>query len=177
MYLKSFRTVLAGLVAFLVAPAALAHTGHSLLPGFADGFMHPASGLDHLLVGLAAGYWVARGNEHGVRALLALLAMFAAGMLVGVASVAYPQLQIAAMLLAVLTAGVIALAISYPRYFLPAFIGSCIACHGLVHSIEMSASAHVPAYAAGLLLATFVIMMTGQVIRRIIVTFRAHGTS
>ena len=47
--------------AFLAAASlpALAHPGHVEM-GFADGMLHPLTGIDHLLALLAAGIWSVR---------------------------------------------------------------------------------------------------------------------
>ena len=50
MQLKSLSVFLLSIITFLVSPFALAHTGGSHVNGLADGFMHVATGLDHLLM-------------------------------------------------------------------------------------------------------------------------------
>jgi urease accessory protein len=94
MQLRIIHTTVLTLIILLVAPLALAHGGLHTSNGLVDGFMHPASGLDHLLVAIAAGYWAARGGDHGLRDVLFFLALFAAGSLLGMLSFAVPQLPV-----------------------------------------------------------------------------------
>jgi hydrogenase/urease accessory protein HupE len=55
------RAAVTTFVAFLVfAPAAaLAHTGHDDASGLAHGFVHPMTGIDHILAMVAVGLLVA----------------------------------------------------------------------------------------------------------------------
>ena len=77
MLQKVTHTTLLTLITLLVAPCAMAHEGLHTSIGLIDGFMHPATGLDHLLVAIAAGYWAARSGDHGVRDVLFILACLA----------------------------------------------------------------------------------------------------
>jgi len=61
------RKILALLLApfiLLVSPLVLAHSGGGHVAGLADGFMHPVTGLDHLLIAIAAGFWAGRSGDH-----------------------------------------------------------------------------------------------------------------
>jgi urease accessory protein len=51
------RRFLFVLAASLLALPAFAHSGEGVAGGFAAGFMHPLSGLDHLLAMVAVGIW------------------------------------------------------------------------------------------------------------------------
>ena len=84
MQLKSLSVFLLSIITLLVSPFALAHTGGSHVNGLADGFMHVATGLDHLLIIIAAGYWAGRSGNHGVSDLAFVLSMLQAGVLLGV---------------------------------------------------------------------------------------------
>ena len=55
MQARTISSFVLGLGALLIAPLAAAHTGLHPGQGQFDGFMHPASGLDNLLVAIAAG--------------------------------------------------------------------------------------------------------------------------
>jgi urease accessory protein len=48
------------LAALAVAPAAHAHVGVGETTGFMRGFLHPLSGLDHVLSMVAVGLWAAQ---------------------------------------------------------------------------------------------------------------------
>ena len=64
MQLRFLSAVLLSLITLLVSPFALAHSGAGHIAGLADGFMHPVTGLDHLLVAIAAGFWAGRSGDH-----------------------------------------------------------------------------------------------------------------
>ena len=57
MQSRSLSFVLLALVTLLVSPLVIAHSGAGHTAGLADGFMHPANGLDHLLIAIMAGFW------------------------------------------------------------------------------------------------------------------------
>lgn len=55
------RKAIVVLVGILLSSMAYAHPGHGLESAFA-GFMHPMTGIDHLLVMLAVGLWAAKSD-------------------------------------------------------------------------------------------------------------------
>ena len=65
MQLKSLSVMLLAPVILMLSPFALAHTGGGHMAGLADGFMHPVTGLDHLLIAIAAGFWAGRRGDRG----------------------------------------------------------------------------------------------------------------
>ena len=77
------------------APAAFAHPGDHSHIGFAAGFAHPFTGLDHLLAMVAVGLWA---SQLGGRALwllpLTFPAVMAAGAALGFSGVALPWVEI-----------------------------------------------------------------------------------
>src|SRR5258708_37906929 len=73
--------VLATVATAIFSTAAFAHPGHADI-GFAGGFAHPLTGLDHLLAMVAVGLWA---SPLGGRALGLLPVTFPVGMAVGAA--------------------------------------------------------------------------------------------
>lgn len=173
MQLRIIHTTVLTLIILLIAPYALAHGGLHTSNGLIDGFMHPASGLDHLLVAIAAGYWVARGGDHGVRDVLFFLALFAAGNLLGMLSFAAPQLHVVGAILFLLTVVVIAVAIGYSAWLGHAAFGSLAVYQGMSHLLT-PAHAGMGGFALGLLLATGVLMIFGMILRQVVVTRQPH---
>ena len=50
MLLRAMQTTLLMFIALLIAPVAIAHTGHAGIPhaaGLVDGFIHPLTGPEH----------------------------------------------------------------------------------------------------------------------------------
>jgi urease accessory protein len=175
MQLKIVHTTVLTLITLLAAPYVLAHGGLNTSNGLIDGFMHPASGLDHLLVAIAAGYWAARGGDHGVRDVLFFLALFAGGTLLGMLSLAIQQLPVAGVVLFLLTVAVIAIAIAYSAWLGHAAFGGLAIYQGMAHLLQTPAHAGMGGFALGLLLATGVLMIFGMILRQVVTTRRPHA--
>ena len=175
MQQKAILSAIVTLLTVLATPLAQAHTGVHLTGGLVDGFMHPVSGLDHLIVAIAAGFWAARSGDHGLRDMVYFLAFFTGGLLLGVVSQVWPSLEITTPLLFLPIVAVIAVAIAHPAYFMYTFFGSFAIWHGLVHMLEMPAHAAVTGFAIGLLVATGVLLALGLLLRGVITTRRPHG--
>ena len=174
MQTRMIASTTLGLTALLLAPYAAAHSGVHMESGLADGFMHPASGIDHLLVAIAAGFWAARSGDHGVPDMLYFLALFAGGLMLGVASLVWLQLETITPLLFALIVAAIAVAIALPQLFYHALFGGLAAYHGLVHMLEVPATAGISGFGIGLFLSTAVLLKLGLMLRTVISTFRSH---
>ena len=99
MQLRSLSSAPLALIFMLLSPFALAHSGAGHIAGLADGFMHPVTGLDHLLIAIAAGFWAGRSGNHGVADAMYFISMLLGGMLLGAVCLAFPQLQLSTSLL------------------------------------------------------------------------------
>ena len=174
MQSRMIASTILGLAALLLAPYAAAPRGVHMESGLADGFMHPASGIDHLLVAIAAGFWAARSGDHGVPDMLYFLALFAGGLMLGAASLVWLQLEIVTPLLFALTVAVIAVAIALPQWFYHALFGGSAVYLGLVHMLEVPATSAMSGFGIGLFLSTAVLLKLGLMLRTVITTFRSH---
>jgi len=171
MRLNAIHTTVLTLIILIIAPLAHAHSGHAVIThaaGLVDGFIHPMTGLDHLLVTITAGFWAARCGNHGSRDLLFLLGAVLAGILVGTASVAYPGLE--SVLVLVMIAAGVAVAIVAPQMLGYALFGSLLVYHGITHILEIPAAASPVLYSAGLMLATVLLLSLGTLLRHVILT-------
>jgi len=175
MQLRSLSTVLLALFTLLVAPFALAHTGAGHIAGLADGFMHPVTGLDHLLIAIAAGFWAGRSGNHGVADMAYFLSLLLGGMLLGAVCLAFPQLQISTILVLMLTVAFIALSIAAPQYFAYVFFGAFAVYHGVVHMLEMPAAVTAMGYMSGLLFSTGLILMLGLILRHVVAILKPQS--
>src|SRR3954447_22713570 len=92
--------------------AALAHVGDHSHMGFAEGLLHPFSGLDHVLAMVAVGLWA---SQLGGRALWVLPLTFsvvmALGAAFGVSGVALPWIEIGIAGSVMVLGGAVALAL------------------------------------------------------------------
>ena len=162
-------------IALLLAPLAHAHTGTHATAGLVEGFIHPLTGLDHLLVAIAAGYWAARAGNHGIRDMILFLGLLLAGMMVGLASLAFPALGLATLLAFVLAVAVIAVAIAMPEKFVYVFFGGFALYHGLTHMLEMPHQVMVAGYVTGLLISTGLLLALGNLLRHVVITRKPHA--
>lgn len=171
------RNILALLLAplvLLVSPLALAHSGGASVAGLSDGFMHPVTGLDHLLIAIAAGFWAARSGDHGVPDVLYFLLLMLAGILLGIVCVQFPQLPLQTLLVIGMTVMFIALTIAAPHYFAYIFFGGFAVFHGIVHMLEMPVAVATTAYIVGLMFSTGMLLMVGLILRQVVATRKPH---
>ena len=146
----------------LIPTAALAHTGAGSASGFFQGFAHPVGGLDHVLamvtVGLLA--W-----QLGGRALWLVPAAFVAAMALGgwlgIAGIALPHVELGIALSVVVLGAVVALGIKAPLAVAMGLAGLFAVFHGHAHGAEMPHDATGTAYAAGFLMATALLHLSG----------------
>ncbi len=125
-----------------IAAPAWAHPGGFAGTGFAAGFMHPLSGLDHVLAMIAVGLWAA---QLGGRALwlvpTAFVGMMLVGGALGAAGVALPAVEIGVLGSVLLLGLMIAFAVRTSVGLGMAVVGAFALCHGHAHGSEMAAGA------------------------------------
>jgi urease accessory protein len=148
----------------IAAPAAWAHGQgvHAHDAGLIAGFLHPFSGLDHLLAMVAVGLWAA---QQGGRTLWVLPLSFVGAMTIGSAlgmtGAAFFGME-AALALSVLALGL--LVALRRRMFLPlaaSLTGLFALFHGMAHGQEMPLAASPWGYALGMLAATALLHAMG----------------
>lgn len=163
------RTILAGLG--LATSAAFAHTGEmghahgaDAFTSFAQGALHPLTGLDHLAAMVSVGLWSALTARDGSRAMWTAPAAFAmtllVGALLGLAGLSLPGVEpmIAASLL------VMGLLVS-TRTALPTVAGGALVAvfalfHGLAHGAELGGGQGTAAL-AGMVISTAALHAVG----------------
>ena len=149
------RTLLATAL-ILVPSLALAHPG---LPGhthdLATGFVHPLSGVDHVLAMVAVGLFAA---QLGGRALWLVPTSFVAAMaaagLAGMSGVGLPMTEAGIALSIVVLGGAIALRLSMPVAAATALVGFFAIFHGYAHGLETPDTASGLLYGLGFVAAT-----------------------
>jgi urease accessory protein len=147
--------LLAFLTLALVPTAALAHPAIGGASGFAHGFMHPLSGLDHELAMILVGLFA---YQLGGRALWALPATFvsvmALGGALGAMGVALPFVEIGIALSVIVLGIVVALGVRAPLAIAMAATGFFAIFHGHAHGTEMPLAASGLTFGLGFMLAT-----------------------
>ena len=175
MPLRTSSTLLLALFTLLASPFVLAHSAAGYTAGLADGFMHPATGIDHLLFTITAGFWAGRSGDHGLRDVGYFLLMLLGGILLGWGCVLFPQLQLSTILAVVLTVAFLAASIAKPQYFLYIFFGGFAVYHGIAHVLDMQPSVTGAGYIPGLIISTWLLLMLGLILRQVVVTRKPHA--
>jgi urease accessory protein len=142
--------------------AAAAHTFGAWGAGPTAGFLHPLSGLDHMLAMIAVGLWA---TQLGGRAQWALPGAFVlamvAGAAVALAGITLPGVE-NGILVSVLVLG---LAISWGAHlplWAPMVVVAVFAVfHGHAHGLELPEAARPLGYAAGFVVATAFLHVAG----------------
>ncbi len=153
------RTVSLSLAVVLAATPALAHPGH-----VASGFLHPFSGLDHLLAMVTVGIWASflSVERRSAAALVpgTFLAMMALGAAAGFAGIKLPLAE-AAIIASVFALGaLVALAVRLPSAWAMGIVGIFALFHGYAHAGEAPAGSP-GAYALSFLAATTLLLVVG----------------
>lgn len=155
------RAAVTTFVAFLVfAPiAALAHPGHA---GAVHVFVHPVTGIDHVLAMIAVGVLAA---QFGGRALWLvptsfLVAMAIAGV-IGMAGIPVKIVEAGIGLSVVILGLMIAFQIKPPRLVAMVVVGFFALFHGYAHGSEMPNGLAALSFVAGFLVTTALLLAAG----------------
>lgn len=152
------------LIPLLLMPtAALAHPGHiGAHSPFAEGWMHPIGGADHVLAMVAVGLWAATATDRrGLWALpLCFMAAMVLGGALGAAGVHLPAVEPMILASSVLLGLAVALALRPSLGFALPVVALFGLMHGHAHGAEGPASG-LAGYAAGFVLATGALHLAG----------------
>jgi urease accessory protein len=157
------RAIIILAAASVLAPvAALAHTGAGDTHGVVHGFMHPVTGLDHVLAMVAVGILAALLGGRAIWLVPAsFVAMAAVGGLLGVQGVPVPFVEFGISASVVLLGLAIALQARLPLGWTVGLVGLFGLYHGYAHGAEMPADASGFAYGVGFLAATAMLHIAG----------------
>lgn len=148
--------------AILLPTAAFAHTGAGHAVGFVQGFVHPVSGIDHVLAMVAVGIFAANlGGPARWAVPLTFVSVMALGGALGMAGIAVPFVE-AGIAASVIVLGLaVALRWQWSTAGAMALAGVFAIFHGHAHGAEMPADASGFTYAAGFVIATALLHATG----------------
>ncbi len=149
---------------FGIVSDALAHPGHDVAANFWLGFLHPLSGLDHLLPVVAVGLWASYRNS---RLGGATVAIFVVATILGAAALpgsyplspSHPGLIGALVLVGVL----IMTARVHPGLGI-AVVGAFAFAQGWTHGVELRWDLQNPAYVLGFVVATTGLLSLGALL-------------
>lgn len=150
-------------IAALAVPAlAFAHTGEGPHNGFLHGFSHPFSGLDHVLTMVAVGLWAAQMQGRAIWLMpLVFVAVMGLGGLLGMVSLPVILAEHGIMLSLLILGTLLVWRKHLPLGISLSLIGLFALSHGYAHGSEMPSSISMLSYAAGFMLATLLLHLTG----------------
>jgi len=154
------------LAAIWAGPAA-AHVGHGTMGSgnFLDGFLHPVTGLDHLVAMVAVGLWGAQLRAPAIWLLpITFPLVMAVGGFLGLIGVPLPGVDTGVAMSGVVL-GVCVAAAARPPLWIPAIIvGAFGLLHGYAHGTAMPMSGSPIAFGAGFVVATGMLHLCGILI-------------
>ncbi len=150
------------LIALTVPRLASAHLVRGEAGGFASGFEHPISGLDHIIAMVAVGLW---GAQLGKPAIWLLPVTFplvmACGGFLGLIGVPLPGSEIAIALSGVCLGAVVFSELRAPLWVAVGIVGAFGLFHGYAHGAELPPGRNPLLYSLGFVLATGLLHATG----------------
>ena len=167
MQLKAGSRVVLALMGLIIAPLAQAHPVTTQALGLISGFLHPFTGVDHVMAAVAAGLWGAVSAGARRRSVIAaFLGMLALGAIAGFAGASVPLAE-PVIALSVIAFGVLIAS----RTSLSGLVSSGIAggfafFHGYAHAAGLPLTAGSGWYLLGLLTATAFLLGSGLVLGR-----------
>jgi urease accessory protein len=160
------RHLVIGVVALaitLLAPSStLAHTVGNTSAGFIAGFLHPPSGLDHLLAMVSVGIWGAQLGAPAIWLLpIAFPMIMAVGGALGVIGVPLPEGELLVALSVIVLGLLIATTCRLPISAALAIVGVFAIAHGHAHGVELPLFADALAFTVGFVVATGLLHLAG----------------
>ena len=160
--LRPDKRQLAGFLLLCCAASAHAHTYQGAAGGFISGFMHPLSGVDHLLAMVAVGIWGATLGKPLVWALpVAFPMLMVVGGILGIAQVPLPYIETGIAVSVVVLGLAIAAAWRAPVAVAVAIVAAFGVFHGYAHGAELPATVAPAAYTAGFVICTGLLHLGG----------------
>lgn len=146
-----------------LAQAHPGHDGHELTWDFQTGFVHPFSGIDHLVGILAVGWWAAQlgGRARWWVSATFLAAMTLGGILGQAVALSIPVLAQAIAVSLLVIGLAVAGAWRMPLVAAAGMAAAFAAFHGLAHAAEMPATARALDYLAGFVAGSAVLLAVG----------------
>jgi urease accessory protein len=156
------RALLSLLVLLLLPVTVHAHAETGTIGGFVSGFVHPLTGLDHIVAMVAVGLW---GAYLGAPAMWLLPVVFpvvmAFGGALGILGVPLPGVETGIALSGVALGLMVAFAARPPLWVAAVLVGIFAIFHGHSHGKEMPLSANAMTYAVGFVIATGLLHLSG----------------
>lgn len=160
--MKAIARFTAALTA-LASGSAIAHPGHETASsGVIDGLLHPLLGADHLVAMLLVGVWAAQlGGRARLWVPLSFVTLMAVGAALALNGIALPNVE-PGIVISLLALGLVTALAWRPLLGVAAATTGMFALfHGAAHGLELPQTASPLAYAAGFVVATAMLHITG----------------
>lgn len=166
----SSRTLWLSTMLALASVPALAHPGH-----VDDAFLHPLTGLDHILAMMGVGLWAALLAARRPSAMfllpVAFVVMMACGAAAGFAGMKLPIAEAGVLVSVLLLGGLVLVAVRVAAPMAMGVVALFAIFHGYVHALE-APTADTGEYMLGFLAATTLLLGAGAglgwVVRRLV---------
>ena len=156
------RLLLVLIVILVASNPAAAHTEAGVPGGLLNGFLHPLTGLDHLVAMVAVGLWGAQLGAPGIWVLpICFPAVMALGGVLGILGVPLHGTEIIIALSALVLGFAVALALHVRFWIAAVVVGVFAVFHGYAHGSEMPGAANALAYGLGFVTATGMLHAAG----------------
>lgn len=157
------RLILSCFLCLLTTSVVFAHAdASSLQGGFSSGFMHPLSGLDHVVAMIAVGLW---GVFLGRPAIWVLPVVFplvmAFGGALGVVGIPIPYIEVGIALSGLVLGLAVLFATRPPLWVAAIIVGAFAIFHGHAHGSELPNAANPLVYSIGFVIATGLLHLAG----------------
>jgi urease accessory protein len=154
--------LLLGALTFLLSATAHAHTETGAVGGMVSGFLHPLTGLDHIVAMVAVGLWGAYLGSPAIWLLPVVFPMVMAfGGALGILGVPIPAVETGIALSAIVLGAMVALAAKPKLWIAAVIVGVFAIFHGHAHGTELPKSANALTYAIGFVVATGLLHLSG----------------
>lgn len=162
--MKPYRCVhpLVAFCVLLLAAPAWAHSDQVTTGGFLAGYLHPLTGLDHMLAMVAVGMWGATLGRPLIWVLpVAFPLMMVVGGVAGIAGLPLPYVEAGIASSVVVLGLAIAAAWRAPVVVATAIVSVFGLLHGFAHGTELPTAAAPAAYSVGFVVSTGLLHLAG----------------
>ena len=148
---------------FILFEPAFAHADVATLQGgFMSGFMHPISGLDHVVAMVAVGLWGAFLGRPAIWILPVVFPLVMAfGGALGVAGIPIPYIETGIALSGVVLGLAVLFAIKPPMWIAAIIVGAFAIFHGHAHGTELPSAANPLIFSIGFVIGTGLLHLAG----------------
>ena len=162
--MKFIKTSLLGvLCSMLLVSVAFAHAdAETLKGGLISGFLHPLTGLDHIVAMVAVGLWGVFLGRPAIWLLPVIFPMVMAfGGALGVLGIPIPGTEIGIALSGIVLGIMVAFAIKPPLWVAAVIVGFFAIFHGYAHGVELPNATNPLIFSIGFVISTGLLHLAG----------------